>query len=403
MKHIALLSLIITPLVQAEDWPTWRHDNRRSGVSGESVTPSGMSQKWVFTAKTRPQPAWHGTMQRDAWNNIARQKPARAYDKAFNIIAADGKIFFSSNSGNACVALTATNGQELWRKAVGGAVRIAPTYDNDKIYFGADDGKVYCVNADNGNFIWKHQGAADNKFITCDHKFMSRYPCRTGVLIENGKAWCGFGLLPWQDNYLKALNPTNGTPTVNKTITAADWYSFEGPMLASASKLFVLQGRVSPVYFNLADGNLQGRLQGGGGTFALLTPDDKLIHGPGHGNNTWAKDRTYHLQESNAANGSAITRHSRAHRVLVNGANRYYIIRDAVKCSAWVQTLPDPECLIMVGNTIFVGAKNTVVAYNATNGTEQKRFTVAGHVHALAFADGRLIASTSAGKIYAFK
>jgi len=176
-------------------------------------------------------------------------------------------------------------------------------------------------------------------------------------------------------------------------------------MFASSTYLYVLQGRVSPLYFRLSDGNLQGRLPGGGGTFALLS-DNKLIHGPGHGNNTWAQSRTFHLQESNATTGTSITRHSRAHRMLVNGSDRYVIVRDAVKASgsvSWVRTLVEPDTLILAGNTLFVGGRNTVMAINKSDGSVVKQWEVDGDVHALAFADGRLMVSTHTGKIYGFE
>ena len=141
-------------------------------------------------------------------------------------------------------------------------------------------------------------------------------------------------------------------------------------------------------------------------TFALLTADDKLIHGPGHGNNSWASDRTFHLAENNASTNAAITRHSRAHRMLVNGANRYTIIRDAVQGSggiSWVQTLPEPNCLILAGTRLYVGGRNTVAAYDANSGSLLRQWTVEGDVHALVMADSRLFASTHSGRIHVFE
>lgn len=408
-QSILLLSISLSLCVQAEDWPTWRKDNHRSGVSTEQLTDSGLSQSWVFKEHTPPQAAWYGTMKRDAWGNVTNPKDARAYDRAFNIIAADGKVFFASSSGNAAVALHASTGTEIWRHAVEGAVRVAPTYDSDKIYFGSDDGQVYCVQADTGTFVWKYRGTSDAEMIPADNKFISKYPCRTGVLVQGGNAYCGFGLLPWKNNYLASLDSITGSDTgtghYNQTIAAADWYSLEGPMLATGDRLFVLQGRVSPLSFNLATGSLIGRLDGGGGTFAVISGSN-IIHGPGHGNNTWAKDRVYHLQESNTTNNSAVTRHSRAHRVLINGSDRYYIIRDAVQATGgntWVATLHQPECLIMGGSTLYVGSKNLVTAYDSTNGAVLKQLAVDGDVYGLAIADGKLFATTHAGKIYCFE
>ena len=405
MKITLCLLIGMSANLVAADWPTWRGDNQRSGVSSESSDASTMSQAWSYSEPVAPQPAWHGTMQRDAWNNVASAKAARAYDKCFNIIAADGRVYLASSSGNACVALDADTGLEVWRHAVTGSVRLAPTFFNGKVYFGSDDGKAYCVNAETGEEIWSYRGAPDKTLIPADNKFISRFPCRTGVLIQDGKAWCGFGLLPWKDNHLAALNLETGQPIIEKTVDAAQWYSLEGPMLASSTYLYVLQGRVSPLYFRLSDGNLQGRLPGGGGTFALLS-DNKLIHGPGHGNNTWAQSRTFHLQESNATTGTSITRHSRAHRMLVNGSDRYVIVRDAVKASgsaSWVRTLVEPDTLILAGNTLFVGGRNTVMAINKSDGSVVKQWEVDGDVHALAFADGRLMVSTHTGKIYGFE
>lgn len=409
MKKTFTVFLALAPLAHGADWPTWRKDNNRSGVTSEQLTDTSLTQSWVFTEHTPPQAAWYGTMKRDAWNNVTNPKDARAYDRAFNIIAADGKLFFASSSGNAAVALNAATGSEIWRHGVEGAVRIAPTYDSGRLYFGSDDGNAYCVNADTGAFIWKYRGAPDATMVPSDNKFISKYPCRTGVLIQNGNAYCGFGLLPWQSNYLASLDATNGSDSgsghYKQTIAAAEWYSFEGPMLATNDRLFILQGRVSPLVFTLSVGTLQGRLPGGGGTFAVITGNN-LIHGPGHGSNTWAKSRTYHLQESDGSSRTSVSRHSRAHRVLINGASRYYLIRNAVQATgtnSWVATLHQPECLIMGGTTLYVGSKNLVTAYNSTNGTILKQFPVDGDVYGLAIADGRLFATTHAGKIYCFE
>lgn len=409
MKTIISFLTISTLTAQAADWPTWRKDNHRSGVTSEQLNDTTLSQSWVFTEHTPPQAAWYGTMKRDAWNNITNPKDARAYDRAFNIIAADDKLFFASSSGNAAVALNANTGAEIWRHPVEGAVRIAPTYDADKLYFGSDDGNAYCVHADTGTLIWKYRGAPSAEMIPADNKFISKFPCRTGILIQGGNAYCGFGLLPWKNNYLASLDAATGNDTgsghYNQTITAAQWYSFEGPMLATNDRLFILQGRVSPLAFTLSDGSLQGRLPGGGGTFAVITGNN-IIHGPGHGNNDWAKDRTFHLQESSGSSRTSVSRHSRAHRVLINGSSRYYLIRDAVQATggnSWAKALHQPECLIMGGTTLYVGSKNLVTAYNSSNGTILKQLAVDGDVYGLAIANGKLFATTHTGKIYCFE
>ena len=39
----------------AEDWPTYRHDNRRSGVTQEKIQPP-LEHAWIYSAPTPPRP-----------------------------------------------------------------------------------------------------------------------------------------------------------------------------------------------------------------------------------------------------------------------------------------------------------------------------------------------------------
>ena len=66
MKIILSICLFLSPYLLAEDWPTWRKDNHRSGVSSEQLTDASLTQTWVFKEHSPPQPAWYGAMKRDA-------------------------------------------------------------------------------------------------------------------------------------------------------------------------------------------------------------------------------------------------------------------------------------------------------------------------------------------------
>ena len=53
----ALLILSVARIAPAEDWPTYRHDNRRSGVTTERLaTP--LAEAWTHTARHAPAAAW---------------------------------------------------------------------------------------------------------------------------------------------------------------------------------------------------------------------------------------------------------------------------------------------------------------------------------------------------------
>lgn len=72
-------------------------------------------------------------------------------------IAPDGsKIFVGSTSGR-LLALT-RDGRLLWRVVCNGAISSAPLYrpESGRVYFGADDGKMYAVNAKTGQVVWSY-------------------------------------------------------------------------------------------------------------------------------------------------------------------------------------------------------------------------------------------------------
>lgn len=399
MKTIIILSLI-SAHAMASDWPSYQHDNRRSGITPDQLTAGTLSQKWIFTAKSRPQPAWHGKMERDSYAKKTFQADTYDYDKAFNLIAADGKVFFSSSSGNACVALNDTTGAEVWRAPAISAVRIAPAFDNGNIYFGSDDGHAYCVNATTGTLIWKYRGGPSDTMIASDHKFISRTPCRTGVLIESGNAYCGFGLMSWHTNIMAQLDASTGAETHKITRTGAG-YSFEGPLLSDGTNLFVTQGRNAPASFKLGNNlALNGKLPGCGGTFATISTAGQFFHGPGH-----RGTRVDHMQESTASTRASVTTHSFVSRILIDGNNRYSLIRDAVQATgsnSWTQGIDQPVTMILGGTTLYIGAKNQIIAIDTTNGNVLKILPVDGTAYSLAIANGKLFASTTTGKIYCF-
>ena len=61
-KYISLFTLYFVVLfnpgvTKADDWPTFMHDNHRSGVTSEQLELP-LSESWVFESAHRPQPAW---------------------------------------------------------------------------------------------------------------------------------------------------------------------------------------------------------------------------------------------------------------------------------------------------------------------------------------------------------
>ena len=209
-------------------------------------------------------------------------------DNALRVAVADGRVYFGSPVTNRVYALDAVSGDVTWEFSAEGPVRFAPTFHDDRIYFGSDDGYVYCLDARDGSLVWKyHAGPSDEKVIG-NGRMISLWPIRTGILVDDGVAYLTAGVFPYEGIYLCALRAADGS-VIWKNDTVSDHvYELEfggisphGYLLASKDILYVPSGRAMPAAFDRQTGEfLFATSPGGhrGGVWALLD-DDQLIAG----------------------------------------------------------------------------------------------------------------------------
>lgn len=429
VRRCGALALLVSSIsASAADWPTHMANNQRTGVTAEQLADASLVQKWAFTSPTPPQTAWFRQMRYDGSNAANGEKSQRAYDSAFNLCVVGSDLFYASSSEYAVVCLDATNGAEKWRYIAEGPVRIAPSYANGKLYFGADDGRAYCVNAANGAEVWRYSPTnGTDAVIPHNLDFVSLTPCRTGVLVQNGRAYAGFGMLPWESAFLVALNADTGAEVYKKTFntiskaamtsgnadfsTTDNSLTFEGSMLALGdnTKLFVPQGRMSPISFDMATGNALGRLAGAGGSWTLITPDNgRVVVGPSYGNQ-YDSSRRVRLHEDDATSRTIVASYERASALIVSGTQSYVIIEGKVQAknrstaaTVWTKDGERPNTMITGGTTLYVGGRNKVLCMDAVTGSLLKTLPATGDVFTLALANGRLFASTTRGVIHCY-
>ena len=265
---------------EADDWPTYRHDMARSGVTKEALKPP-LAEDWTFVPLHPPSPAWGDPQPKEVEGYL--ELPRVKFDDAFHVAAADGAVFFGSSSDHTVYCLNASSGKVKWTHVTDAPVRLAPTVSQDRVYVGSDDGCVYCLSARNGREIWKVRGAESEDVAIGHGKVVSLWPIRTGVLVDKDTAYFGAGIFPHEGLYLHAVRAKDG-----KSVWQNDdldemrsgSISPQGYLLASSSKLFVPSGRCPPAALDRKDGDLlyQGRVSWRtdglfGGTYALLTED----------------------------------------------------------------------------------------------------------------------------------
>ena len=130
-------------------------------------------------------------------------------------------------------------------------------------------------------------------------------------------------------------------------------YDMEGPLLASQTAIFVSQGRVAPLMLDRQGGQTLGSVKGGG-SFALLTDDDHLLHGPGN--------KAGWITQSSTKTRQTLATFNGANAMVVSGSTAYILTDDRLfaidrptKKTLWETACGCPHELILAGDTLFAG------------------------------------------------
>ena len=457
----AFILTLATTSLQADDWTTYRGDNARSGSTAEKVSQS-LALRWTYTAPAPPRMAWSSAEGRTIEGKLLGHRVK--FDDAFHPAVVDGFAYFGSSVDHQLYCVELATGKLAWSYFTDGAIRLAPTVSNGRVLFGSDDGRVYCLNAKTGKKIWKLRAGPADEWLLARGDMISRWPVRTGVLVDDKIAYFGAGIFPHDDIYLYAVNVADGSVVWRQdNISAQDAgrnnLSPQGYLLASGTHedgiLFVPSGRSLPAGLDRKTGKILHRRKfswrstaGGvvGGTRALLTDGQILASGPhhmlamdqdtgdaGHG---WFAGRQMSVGGKDTAvvaTGGAVARLNRAEYVVnsrlrqklelernglarkIRGTGaavdkakaRYKEIQAQLKSIAevgiaWSTLTTDDDALLLTSNLVFLGGQDRVTAYSLGDGKQVWQGKVEGNVRGLVLANGSLLASTDKGQIACF-
>jgi len=234
-----------------EDWPTAGHDNRRTGVTAEHLVPP-LQLGWIYRPPGPPAPGWPPPAN---GYGARKNKSEASFDDAPRVVAAGGAAYFCSTAENALYAVDAATGQVRWTWTGEAAPRLAPTVDGGRLYFGADDGRVYCLRAEDGRTNWVFDARLTPEQTLGYGRFSSLWPIRTGVMIEDGTAYFAAGLFPSEGIFFYALDPLSGRLLWRRQIDldAQTGLPPQGDLLADRDSIY-MTSRVTPTRWTKSDG-----------------------------------------------------------------------------------------------------------------------------------------------------
>jgi len=353
----------------AEDWPMWRHDAGRTGVSADSL-PSNPRLQWI-----RELPPVTPTYRSERLQ----------FDRGYEPIVSGDKLFISFSHNDSVAAYDVRTGVELWRYYADGPVRLAPVAWENNVCFGADDGRVYCLDAETGSLNWRFESVPSTRKVLGNGRLISLWPVRGGPVLADGTLYFAAGVWPFEGIFIYALDATTGDVVWMNDRTgflygqhphgaqALGGLTPQGYMLVNGDDLVVPCGTARPAVLDRHTGELksfslpgEGRFPGGW-FMALDTPEGRAAR---RGETLPSENENDTENEMGIVFDSDINRELHEDKMHVGAG--------------------EPG----VSTSIVVGGK----AINFSDGFEG----VTGEIHTMLSAAGRLFVVTLEGELYCF-
>ncbi len=199
-RSLALLTLLFVAVGfagrgSAADWPTWRGDERRSG-DWEGELAETLHLQW-----TRDLPPLEP----------AYRHPRLQFDLGYEPVLADDTLFIGSSRNDSVTAFDLTTGEQRWRFYASGPVRFAPVALAGKVYFGSDDGHLYCVDAADGELLWRFRAVPSDRKLLGNRRLISVWPVRGGPVIADDTIYFAAGVWSFEGVFVYALDAATGS------------------------------------------------------------------------------------------------------------------------------------------------------------------------------------------------
>ncbi len=234
---------VIAVAQDAADWATHRGNLERTASASVSV-PSDVNKIAHFTpAALYVSPNMSYDFEGTA---VEFRNPDEPEYLPTPPVIVGAYVFWGGADGMVrCYDLAAQ--EQVWSAPTGGCIFATPTVSEGRVYVGSGDGWAYCFEATTGRLLWRFRGAPTDRRIMYYGHLIGTWPTNTGVLVENGVAYLGNGLVERMGSHFYALDAATGTIKWQNNRTGIA-YDADGR-----------EGHIPAGYLSLRDGTLWAR------------------------------------------------------------------------------------------------------------------------------------------------
>jgi outer membrane protein assembly factor BamB len=419
-----LVTVVIPTIAGATDWPMWRCDAQRSAASPQEL-PAKLYLQWA-----REYPAL-----KPAWPDQEKMQ----FDIAYEPVVWGHWLFLSSSRHDCVRAFDTRTGHERWTFYADAPVRFAPVAWDGRLFFTADDGYLYCLEAVSGRELWKFRGGPGDRKILGNDRLISTWPARGAPVVADGTVYFAASIWPFMGIFVHALDARTGevrwTNDADGSLYMKQPHNTDafagvapqGPMVVIGDHLLVPGGRSVPacldrrtgklLRFQLAENGKRGGgsevyaqgeyLFNGGAVFDL--PTQKFL-------GDLSKQVVLTPEAIYAYKNGACRAYDAMHLTEpeddeICGEDKDKAKPKPVKMR-WTPTelasckVPAVETMIKAGTRLYLGGADKVMAIDVDPKTHAMNAAweqaIQGQAVRLVAADDRLIAVTREGRIYCF-
>jgi outer membrane protein assembly factor BamB len=431
-------TLFVSQTSVAADWPTFLGDNSRSGSTDQQIKLP-LTERWVYSSPDRLRRAWSGPEGRTVEGKELHDRVK--FDDALQVAVVGQSLYFGSSVDHQVHCIDTRTGRERWNFFTDAPIRLAPTVAEGRVFVGSDDGYVYCLDAKNGSQLWKLRLGPAEEWFLGRGEMISRWPVRTGILVEDGIVYFGAGIFPHENVYLCAADAASGdrlwrNDHISHEDAGRNDLSPQGYLLASADRLYIPNSRSRPKAVDRKTGKLIGT--GGrswklsqavtsiAGTDALIADGQLHTYSLGTrlaaaGEFSYALTGTHLVKmnrkgydRANSQRGKIASELRTLSRDLRKPGDkktelekRQAELKEQQKALVddgilWQSAYTDEASLIIASNLVFAGGEGQVTVFDSDSGKEVAKIPIDGIARGLAVASGKLFVSTTTGKISCF-
>jgi len=424
-------------------------NNHRSGYTEASV-PAEPVLLWTHKERHAPITAWpepFGELQ------------FIDFDYSDQVTIGSGMAYFGSSADHTVRALDMHGGEEQWAFYTEGPVRFAPVLNRDRIFAVSDDDHLYCLKASDGALVWKRRLAPGGQRCLGNDQMVSKWPCRSGVLIEGDRLYTTVGMWSGDGVIIYCLSAETGKVIWKNDTTGHRWMllphgsgyggvSPQGYLALYRETLYVAAGRSAPAIFDAKTGELLFHEIGlgykahyPGGSWIMAAHDWVMFKRQHNYRDTDVKRTEYQIGRNAegiilynyrtgnpeiALVGGRVIAAATEEDLILGGAGSVIRInanelRDAYKThkqaraqkggpkyydptplARWNTDIDRVYTLMIAGDTLIAGGKGTITLMDVESGRKLWQRKVEGSVRGLSVSQGAFIATTTSGNIYCF-